>query len=56
MAYIILEIPLRYTKNEGNYVKNKNYQVISEEEYKMMNNPFNDFHFEEGEDKDGSTF
>ena len=41
--YIVLEVPLRFTNSKENYVKNDNYQVISEEEYSKKNNPFKDF-------------
>ena len=41
--YIVLEVPLRFTNSETNYVKNDNYCVISEEEYSKKNNPFKDF-------------
>ena len=43
--YIVLEIPLRFTvvDDESLEVKNDDYQVISEEEYKNNNNPFKDF-------------
>ena len=41
--YIILEVPLRFTNSETNYVENENYRVISEEEYSKKNNPFKDF-------------
>lgn len=42
--YIVLEIPLRYTLSlESLEIKNDDYQVISEEEYKNNNNPFKDF-------------
>ena len=41
--YIILEVPLRFTKAETNYIENDNYRVISEEEYSKKNNPFKDF-------------
>lgn len=44
--YIMLEVPLRITKNDGSYPKGENFQVISEEEYSKMNNPFKDFHLE----------
>ena len=44
--YIVLEVPLRFTISEGNYIKTDNYQVISEEEYSRKNNPFSDFHIE----------
>ena len=44
--YIMLEVPLRITKNEGNYPKGENFRIISEEEYNKMNNPFKDFHLE----------
>ena len=44
--YIMLEVPLRITKNEGDYPKGENFRVISEEEYSKMNNPFKDFHLE----------
>ncbi len=44
--YIVLEIPMRFTlSNEELSIHNKDYQVISEEEYKEeKNNPFKDFH------------
>ena len=43
--YIVLEIPLRFTvvDDESLVIKNDDYQVISEEEYKENNNPFKDF-------------
>ena len=43
--YIVLEIPLRFTvvDDESLEIKNDDYQVISEEEYKNNNNPFKDF-------------
>ena len=42
--YIVLEIPLRFTiASESLDIKNDDYQVISEEEYKNNNNPFKDF-------------
>ena len=41
--YIVLEVPLRFTNSETNYVENDNYRVISEEEYSKKNNPFKDF-------------
>jgi len=41
--YIILEVPLRFTNSETNYVENENYRIISEEEYSKKNNPFKDF-------------
>jgi len=42
--YIVLEIPLRFTVvDESLNIKNDDYQVISEEEYKNNNNPFKDF-------------
>lgn len=44
--YIVLEIPLRYTVSEMESIKTKDYQVISEEEYKNKNNPFKDFFLE----------
>ena len=44
--YIVLEVPLRFTKSEGNYFENERYRVISEEEYSYKNNPFKDFHVE----------
>ncbi len=44
--YIVLEIPLRYTLNEGSYPSGDNYRVISEEEYSKSNNPFNNFRIE----------
>ena len=44
--YIMLEVPLRITENEGSYPKGENFRVISEEEYGKMNNPFKDFHLE----------
>ena len=44
--YIMLEVPLRITKNEGDYPKGENFRIVSEEEYNKMNNPFKDFHLE----------
>ena len=44
--YIVLEIPLRFTLNEGNYPHSDNFRIISEEEYSKKNNPFNDFRIE----------
>ena len=44
--YIILEVPLRFTINDDISLENENYRVISEEEYKKINNPFKDFHME----------
>ena len=44
--YIMLEVPLRITKREGDYPKGEFFRVISEEEYSKMNNPFKDFHLE----------
>lgn len=44
--YIMLEVPLRITNNEGSYPEGENFRVISEEEYSKMNNPFKDFHLE----------
>ena len=41
--YIVLEVPLRFTNSEVNYVENDNYRIISEEEYSKKNNPFKDF-------------
>ena len=41
--YIVLEVPLRFTNSETNYVETDNYRVISEEEYSKKNNPFKDF-------------
>lgn len=42
--YIVLEIPLRFTVvDETLNIKNDDFQVISEEEYKENNNPFKDF-------------
>lgn len=41
--YIVLEVPLRFTNSEENYVENENYRIISEEEYSKKNNPFKDF-------------
>ena len=41
--YIVLEVPLRFTNSKEKYVKNDNYQIISEEEYSKKNNPFKDF-------------
>ena len=52
--YIVLEVPLRFTNSETNYVENENYRIISEEEYSKKNNPFKDF-FEREEWKDGCT-
>ena len=54
--YIVLEVPLRFTLNEGKYPKGENFQVISEEEISMKNNPFSNFKIE-GEEWDyGCTF
>ena len=44
--YIVLEIPIRYTLNDGNYPCGDNFKVISEEEYSKSNNPFNNFRIE----------
>ena len=52
--YIVLEVPLRFTNSEENYVENENYRVISEEEYSKKNNPFKDF-FEREEWENGCT-
>ena len=41
--YIVLEVPLRFTKSEITSIENENYRIISEEEYKRNNNPFKDF-------------
>ena len=41
--YIVLEVPLRFTKSEITSIEKENYRVISEEEYKRNNNPFKDF-------------
>ena len=41
--YIVLEVPLRFTKSETNYIETDNYRIISEEEYSKKNNPFKDF-------------
>ena len=45
--YIVLEVPLRFTSNEGKYEENENFRVISEEEYRKKNNPFSDFSISE---------
>jgi len=43
--YIVMEIPMRFTLCDDLSVKNDDYEVISEEEYKeKKNNPFKDFH------------
>lgn len=48
--YIVLEVPLRFTNSEINYLENDNYRVISEEEYNnKKNNPFKDFFSEREE-------
>ena len=45
--YIVMEIPMRFTLCDDLSVKNDDYEVISEEEYKeKKNNPFKDFHLE----------
>ena len=44
--YIVLEVPLRFTLNEGKYPEGDNFRIISEEEYSRKNNPFNDFRIE----------
>ncbi len=44
--YIVLEVPIRFTRSEINLVENENYRIISEEEYKNKNNPFKDFFIE----------
>ena len=45
--YIVMEIPMRFTLCDNLNIKNKDYEVISEEEYKeKKNNPFKDFHIE----------
>ena len=44
--YIVLEVPLRFTINEGKYPQGENFRIISEEEYSRKNNPFSDFHIE----------
>ena len=45
--YIVMEIPMRFTLCDNLNIKNKDYEVISEEEYKeKKNNPFKDFHLE----------
>ncbi len=44
--YIVLEVPLRFTLNEGKYPEGENFRVISEEEISMKNNPFNNFKIE----------
>ena len=45
--YIVLEVPIRFTKCEGKSIENENYRVISEEEYVKKNNPFSDFFMRE---------
>ena len=44
--YIVLEVPLRFTINEGKYPQGKNFRIISEEEYSRKNNPFSNFRIE----------
>lgn len=45
--YIVMEIPMRFTICDDLSVKNKDYEVISEQEYReKKNNPFKDFHLE----------
>ena len=45
--YIVMEIPMRFTLCDNLNIKNKDYEVISDEEYKeKKNNPFKDFHLE----------
>ncbi len=44
--YIVLEVPLRYTLNEGKYPEGDNFQIISEEEYSRKNNPFSSIRVE----------
>lgn len=45
--YIVMEIPMRFTICNDLSIKDKDYEVISEEEYKeKKNNPFKDFHLE----------
>ena len=45
--YIVLEIPLRFTTcDDIEKIEKDGYQVISEEVYKKLNNPFKDY-FEE---------
>ena len=45
--YIVMEIPMRFTICDDLSVKNKDYEVISEDEYReKKNNPFKDFHLE----------
>ena len=45
--YIVMEIPMRFTLCNDLSVKNDDYEVISETEYKeKKNNPFKDFHLE----------
>ena len=45
--YSVMEIPMRFTLCDNLNIKNKDYEVISEEEYKeKKNNPFKDFHLE----------
>ena len=44
--YIVLEVPLRFTINEGKYPQGENFRIISEEEYSRKNNPFSNFRIE----------
>ena len=47
--YIVLEVPIRFTKSEPKMIENENFRVISEEEYVKKNNPFSDFSIEREE-------
>ena len=44
--YIVLEVPLRFTVNEGKYPEGDNFRIMSEEEYSRKNNPFSNFRIE----------
>ncbi len=44
--YIVLEIPIRYTKSDTSLLKDKYGDIYHEEEIHEINNPFKDF-FEE---------
>ncbi len=41
--YIVLEIPIRYTKSDTSLLKNKYGDIYHEEEIHEVNNPFKDF-------------
>ena len=45
--YIVMEIPMRFTVCDELSIKNDDYEVISETEYReKKDNPFKDFHLE----------